>query len=53
MLNRSETRTGNRIGNVVVATRRMIDAVTAAARGAPLKRQELPPHAPPQVTLDQ
>ena len=45
MLNRSETRTGNRIGNVVVATRRMIDAVTAAARGAPLKRQELLPHA--------
>ena len=45
MLNRSETRTGNRIGNVVVATRRMIDAVAAPARGAPLKRQELLPHA--------
>ena len=45
MLNRGKTRTGNRIGNVVVATGWMIDAVLAAARGAPLKRQELLPHA--------
>ena len=45
MLNRSKTRTGNRIGNVIVVTGWMIDAVLTAARSAPLKRQELLPHA--------
>jgi hypothetical protein len=32
MLNRSKTRTGKRIGNVVMATRRVSNAVTAGPR---------------------
>ena len=45
MFNRSKTGTGNGIGDVVVAVRRVGYRGLATARGAPLKRQELLAHA--------
>ena len=45
MFDRSKTRTRNGVRNIVMTSGWMIDTVLATARGAPLKRQELLPHA--------
>ena len=44
MLSRSKTRASDRVGNVVVLTKGVVDAVLSAARSAPLKPQKLLPH---------